>query len=236
MAAPCAPGALDRVCGAFDRWIATVSDTRLAAVRARPRTLIDALRPGAVALSVGGGPGRFHRALVNVNIAHVPGVDVVGDAHALPYADASVQMIFCEAVLEHVADPPRAVAEMFRVLAPGGRAFAVTPFLAAYHAYPAHFQNFTLEGHEALFRRAGFAVVASGACVGPAQALCDLVVHAARLYTPTRTLRAIVPRALLLVSCVVRQLDRVLLRSRHAAHLCATTYVEAERPFPEVRR
>lgn len=213
----------------FDAWLQTRPDTRLAAVRARPIALLDALPPGAVALSVGGGPARFHARLVNVNIVHAPGVDVVGDAHALPWRDASVDAVFCEAVLEHVADAARAVAEMHRVLKVGGRVFAVTPFLAAYHAYPAHHRNFTLEGHVALFRTAGFAIEDAGPCVGPAQALCDLAVHAARLYTPTRAARAVVPRVVGLAALAVRQLDRVLLRSRHAAAMAATTYVEARK-------
>lgn len=213
----------------FDAWLQTRPDTRLAEVRARPTQLLDALPAGATALSVGGGPGRFHGRLTNVNFVRDPNVDVVGDAHALPYRTGSVDAIFCEAVLEHVADPPRAVAEMHRVLKVGGWVWAATPFLAAYHAYPAHFHNFTLEGHEALFRNAGFSIAASGPCVGPAQALTDLVVHAARLYTPTRAGRAVVPRALALIGLAVRQLDRLALRSRHAAALAATTYVEARR-------
>ena len=59
---------------------------------------------------------REHPSLVNVNIGPFPNVDVVADAHHLPYADASVDAIFCEAVLEHLAQPHEAVKEMFRVL------------------------------------------------------------------------------------------------------------------------
>lgn len=45
----------------------------------------------------------------------------------LPLADASVDLIVSRAVLEHVADPPAAAAEIARVLRPGGWFCAWTP-------------------------------------------------------------------------------------------------------------
>jgi SAM-dependent methyltransferase len=49
---------------------------------------------------------------------------VQGDAHALPFADASFDIVYCRYVLEHVADPARVVSEMRRVTRPGGRVLA----------------------------------------------------------------------------------------------------------------
>lgn len=46
---------------------------------------------------------------------------------ALPYADASFDLILNHEVLEHVADDRAAVAEMVRVLKPGGRAVIFVP-------------------------------------------------------------------------------------------------------------
>ena len=43
------------------------------------------------------------------------------DAVALPFADASVDLAFLVAVLGEVPDPPAAMAELFRVVRPGGR-------------------------------------------------------------------------------------------------------------------
>ena len=73
----------------------------------------------AVCLSVGGGPGRCGD-FTNVNLGPFPNVDVVADAHALPYTDGSVHAIYCEAVIEHLYAPHQAVGEMYRVLKPGG--------------------------------------------------------------------------------------------------------------------
>lgn len=44
----------------------------------------------------------------------------LGDFHHLPYADASVDEVFCIESFCHAADLPRALAEVARVLRPGG--------------------------------------------------------------------------------------------------------------------
>ncbi|MGH7712737.1 MAG: GTP-binding protein, partial [Gemmatimonadaceae bacterium] len=45
----------------------------------------------------------------------------VGDAHAIPCADASVEAILCECALSTFIDQPGALCEMYRVLRAGGR-------------------------------------------------------------------------------------------------------------------
>ncbi|WP_327699615.1 methyltransferase domain-containing protein [Streptomyces sp. NBC_00459] len=44
-----------------------------------------------------------------------------GDALALPLPDATVDVVWCERVLQHLSEPDRAVGEIARVLCPGGR-------------------------------------------------------------------------------------------------------------------
>jgi len=51
----------------------------------------------------------------------VPVTLLSADAHALPLADGSVDAVLCACVLCSVAQPPRALAELRRVLVPGGR-------------------------------------------------------------------------------------------------------------------
>lgn len=53
------------------------------------------------------------------------------DAQAIPYPDASFDFVMAHYMLYHVPDRPRALAEIARVLKPGGRFFAVT--LGAHH-------------------------------------------------------------------------------------------------------
>jgi SAM-dependent methyltransferase len=53
--------------------------------------------------------------------AHAPGVDVrVARAEALPFRDRTFGAALAQLILAFVADPPRAVAEMRRVVRPGG--------------------------------------------------------------------------------------------------------------------
>ena len=98
----------------------------------------------SIYISIGGGPTRAYPQLININIAPFPNVDIVADAHLLPYCDNTVDGIHCEAVLEHLQNPEQAVKEMYRVLKPGKKVYVCTPFLQAYHGYPHHYQNFTL--------------------------------------------------------------------------------------------
>lgn len=55
------------------------------------------------------------------------GVTVVGDAAALPFAAGSFDALLCIHVLEHVAQDRAAIAELRRVLKPGGWAVVSVP-------------------------------------------------------------------------------------------------------------
>ncbi len=191
--------------------------------------MFDSLDTGqSLVLSIGGGPARQHPVFTNLNIGPFPNVDVVADAHHLPYAQGSVDAIFCEAVLEHLSDPERAVSEMFRVLRGAGRVLSITPFLQAYHGYPNHFQNFTLTGHALVFEKCGFRIVDSGTCVGPIYAFFDLSSRFFREYfhplvhVPARVL-------LKILSLVLKPLDRRFHERGNAMVFASTTFVLAEK-------
>jgi SAM-dependent methyltransferase len=52
---------------------------------------------------------------------------VCGDLLALPFPDASVDRVIASEVLEHIPDDVTAMAEIFRVLKPGGRVAVTVP-------------------------------------------------------------------------------------------------------------
>ena len=70
------------------------------------------------------------------------GADIVGDIHAIPLPDSSVSAIICSSVLEHVRDPLKAMAELTRILKPGGSIFVYVPSIYPYHARPGHYPDY----------------------------------------------------------------------------------------------
>lgn len=76
------------------------------------------------------GPESIYICVDIYNPAHP---DVTGDLTSLPFVDSCVDLIVCDAVLEHVHHPHQAVKEMWRILKPGGWVFAGVPFQYPFH-------------------------------------------------------------------------------------------------------
>lgn len=85
---------------------------------------------------------------IGCDIQEGPNVDRVEDVHALSFADDSVGTVLCVEVLEHVADPLRAVKEIHRVLRPGGIAAFSSQMFFPIHAHPWDYWRFTPEGFQ----------------------------------------------------------------------------------------
>lgn len=81
--------------------------------------------------------------------------DIFGTASCLPFRDASFATVLLLDVLEHVPDPESALAEVARVLAPGGRLLLTVPFLYPIHDDPYDFQRYTRNGLKVVLERAG---------------------------------------------------------------------------------
>ena len=99
---------------------------------------------------------------LSFDIYHSPGIDMIADAHKIPLSDGSVDGVLIQAGIEHVLEPERVVAEIWRVLKPGGIAYAETPFLQQVHEAAYDFTRFTDSGQRYLLRR--FALIRSGLC------------------------------------------------------------------------
>lgn len=93
----------------------------------------------------------------------------VADAHDIPLADACVDGVCIQAVLEHVVNPVQVVAEIERVLKPDGVIYAETPFMQQVHEGAYDFTRFTELGHRWLWRR--FTTISRGPLGGPGLSL-----------------------------------------------------------------
>ncbi|MBI4859480.1 MAG: class I SAM-dependent methyltransferase, partial [Candidatus Riflebacteria bacterium] len=98
--------------------------------------------------------------------ARTPGKLLAGDLESLPFADRSFQLVYCCDVLEHVRDDRRALIELFRVLAPGGRMGLVVPaFQCLWTQHDEanhHHRRYRRSNLVRLVRGAGFTVVRAG--------------------------------------------------------------------------
>ncbi len=71
-------------------------------------------------------PGMLQEAKEKLTPSGHPFVFSVIDAQALPYADASLDVVVANHMLYHVPDRQRTLSEIQRVLKPGGRLYAAT--------------------------------------------------------------------------------------------------------------
>lgn len=180
-------------------------------------------------LSIGGGPHRHHPKAFNLNIAPFPNVDIVADAHHLPYASGAVDYAYAKSVFEHLHSPHKAAAaEIARVLRSGGRAYIDSPFLFVYHGYPHHYQNFTLTGHKTLFEQQGLKVIDAGVSVGPGAGVAQVVNHFIAEYTHG-VQRQIAKRLWRLVVPFLRSVDRDKKHSGKGHLLAGNTFVLLEK-------
>lgn len=119
---------------------------------------------GGLMLDLGSGEGQFAALAPATGLDYVAldaagdRADILGDAHALPFRDASFGFVIAISVLEHLRFPRIAAAEVRRVLRPGGRFVGSVAFME-----PFHLDSFFHHSHLATYdvlSTAGFDVVA----------------------------------------------------------------------------
>lgn len=102
-------------------------------------------------------PGRVHNQDIAEGL-HNDDVDILSPLDDIPVDDGFFDAIFCNAVLEHVANPEEIMAEFARVCKPGGTLYLCVPFMQPEHLDPTDFQRYTIDGLSLLAERHGFEV------------------------------------------------------------------------------
>ena len=177
-----------------------------------------------IRLFIGGAAGQIPPGFLNVDMQPFPGVDVVADVQSLPFADDSIAAIECDAVLEHVAQPTTAAAELLRVLKPGGYLHVVVPFCHPFHRYPADYQRWTLPALRILLPPSQCEVLAAGVRTGPTATLLSFFCEYVRLLAP-ETLGKIAYAMANWLVWPLRYLDVWLNRKPNAHVLANTLYI-----------
>ena len=81
------------------------------------------------------------------------GVDRIEDVHQLSFATDSIGTVLMLETLEHVKNPLQAMAEVFRVLQPGGLVVISSCMDFPVHEYPADYWRFPPQGFDLLLER-----------------------------------------------------------------------------------
>jgi ubiquinone/menaquinone biosynthesis C-methylase UbiE len=133
--------------GAIASWYATNTGRNLAEFRELGKRVATGLPQDAAVLEVAPGPGYLAIEIAKLGRFAVTGLDIShefvriarreaeragtaidfrqGDAAAMPFPAASFDCVLCRAAFKNFGDPTGALAEMHRVLRPGGSALIV---------------------------------------------------------------------------------------------------------------
>jgi len=97
--------------------------------------LLATRKPNGISVEVGAGPGFFKQIapdVVSTDLIWCPWLDAVVDAQQLPFRASSVSNVFGLDMLHHLARPMHFLAEVSRVLVPGGRLILVEPWITPF--------------------------------------------------------------------------------------------------------
>lgn len=133
--------------GFLASWYANLTGRDLQEFRRCARMIADRIKPGARVLELAPGPGYLSIELAKLGGYQVTGLDISasfvriaadnakkagvdvefrqGDAQAIPYSAGTFDCLVCRAAFKNFSHPSTALAEMHRVLVPGGQALII---------------------------------------------------------------------------------------------------------------
>ena len=183
-------------------------------------SIIQKIGSQATYLNVGSKASRLIEGIINMDIDTYQNVTVVGDAHALPFINDSIDCVFIMQVIEHLHNPILAVKEIFRALKNGGYVFALVPFLEGYHTYPQDYQRFCQTGVEELFSE--FEKVELCVAAGPGSTLSWIIREFIAVLFPfsnNRYVYSIIREIIGWLTFPFKYLDLIMSRKKYASKI-----------------
>ncbi len=149
-------------------WFARI-DIETTTIRRFLQRAAGELPPGAMVLDAGAGRCQYRPLFRNQRYFAVDfargeaawdysSLDIIGSLEALPFADASFDVVVCTQVLEHVPEPAETLRELRRVLRPGGKLLLTAPQAFGEHQEPYDYYRYTSFGLRHLLEKSGFRV------------------------------------------------------------------------------
>lgn len=140
-----------------------------AEIEAAVAAFAGALPPGARVLDAGAGEGRYAPRFARQRYCAVDlavgdaawdysRLDALADLAALPFRDGAFHAALHVVTIEHLPEPARALGEIGRVLAPGGRLLVAAPHEWEVHQAPHDYFRYTEYGLRYLLDKSGFEV------------------------------------------------------------------------------
>ncbi len=184
------------------------------------KKLTKLLPKNSVVLNIGAGVKKWpNLRCINLDLDVYGNVDVIANAQALPFKDASVDAVVLEYVLEHVPDSTLILSELRRVLKPGGYIYATVPFMQAYHGNPDDYYRFTVNGFKQFLKN--FDCVECTPFGGPTSAfVCTTKEFLAILFSfNSKFLYSVLSQLLIIPFFPLKYLDALLVKSPNAHNL-----------------
>ncbi len=102
-------------------------------------------------LNIGSSSTRFGEKCFNLDIQKQDGVDIIGDAHELPFLKECFNICILSAVLQYCKNPFQVAKEVHRVLIQGGHAIIDAPFIQQYCLGTPDLYRFSKDGLKEIF-------------------------------------------------------------------------------------
>jgi SAM-dependent methyltransferase len=168
------------------------------------------LPAGARVLDAGAGEGQYARYFTaqrycGVDLAvgdhawDYTRLDAVADLTALPFRTATFDSALLIVTIEHLCEPGCALAELGRILAPGGKLLVAAPHEWETHQAPYDYFRYTSFGLAYLLEKAGFEVTELRPAGGYFRLLARRLLNGLQFFTGGLRWLGFVPAAILVI-------------------------------------